>query len=75
MVLFRWKKITENDEKCVRLRKVDMREVMMYEADSNMDGGMTWHNWFLKSFFVAAECHDIHGGKLQPFELLMEHLF
>ena len=45
--------------------KVDMREVMMYKAeklDSNMDGRMTWHNWFLKSFFVVAECHDIHGG-------------
>ena len=42
-----------------------MREVMMYKAekvDSNMDGGMTEHNRFLKSFFVPEECHDIHDG-------------
>ena len=38
------KRWTENKEKCVWLRKVDMWEVMMYKAekvDSNMDGGMT----------------------------------
>ena len=50
----------------MRLRKVDMREVMMDKEHSNMDGEMTWHNWFLKIFFVVAECHDIPGGNSTP---------
>ena len=23
---------------------------------------MTWRNWFMKGFFVAAKFHDIHSG-------------
>ena len=50
----------------MRLRKVHMQEVMMYKEDSNMDDRMTWRDWFLKIVFVAAECHDIHGGNTTP---------